>query len=75
MRRSPSARPRPPGVALALALPFACGGDESTAPEGCRDIEEARCEQAASSCPALGVSDAEACTRFYRDQCLRGLAS
>ncbi|MCU0682312.1 MAG: hypothetical protein MUF34_08675, partial [Polyangiaceae bacterium] len=76
MRSSPSARRPSPSAALTLAfsLLLACGGDEANAPEGCRTIEKARCAQAVA-CPALGVSDVEACQRFYRDQCLRGLST
>jgi hypothetical protein len=42
--------------------------------DGCRAIETARC-QAAKSCPAMSITDVDACERFYRDQCLHGLAS
>lgn len=48
-------------------------GVEPVAADGCRQIEEARCE-AAPRCPNLKVSDVDACKRFYRDQCLHGLA-
>ena len=37
----------------------------------CRDIEEARCT-GALSCGI--ITDVDACKRFYRDQCLHGLA-
>jgi hypothetical protein len=56
----------------AAVVGTACGTDP-VAVEGCRKIEYARCE-AAPSCPALGVTDVKACKRFYRDQCLHGLA-
>ncbi len=80
MRRPPRAPRRAPWLgalallcALPLASPFACG-TEAVSPDGCRTIENARCEQAASSCPDLGVRDVDSCQRFYRDQCLRGFA-
>lgn len=64
--------------ALALAcLPvFVVGagcGTDPVAVEGCRRIEEARCEVAVG-CPSFAVKDVAACKRFYRDQCLHGLA-
>ena len=37
----------------------------------CREIEYARCE---ASVPCGVVDDVEACQRFYRDQCLHGIA-
>jgi hypothetical protein len=68
-------------VALAAlpALP-ACGTD-AVGVDTCRQIEEARCQQA----PACGISleppyrtsgtDVAACVRFYDDECLHGLVS
>ena len=47
-----------------------CGTDAVGVDE-CRDIEEARCE-AAQFCGI--VDDVDQCKRFYRDQCLHGLA-
>lgn len=55
----------------AMAVPLGCGV-ESVAPDGCRQIEDARCE-AAPSCSNLKVKDVAACKRFYRDQCLHGM--
>ena len=49
-------------------------GTTPVALDGCRQIELARCQQAAA-CPGLGVGDEAACERFYRDQCLHGLAT
>ena len=49
-----------------------CGSDP-VAVEGCRKIEEARCE-ASVSCAPFTVKDVTACKRFYRDQCLHGMA-
>lgn len=37
----------------------------------CREIEYARCE---ASVPCGVIDDVEACKRFYRDQCLHGIA-
>ena len=48
-------------------------GTEPVAAEGCRKIEEIRCELA-PRCSNLKVTDVDACKRFYRDQCLHGLA-
>lgn len=47
-----------------------CGTDAKGV-DDCREIEQARCA-AAQNC---GVSDVPACQRFYRDQCLHGLAA
>lgn len=55
----------------AFALAAGCGSD-ATGVDECRDIEEARCE---AGKPCGLVEDVEACKRFYRDQCLHGLAS
>jgi hypothetical protein len=61
-------------VGLVLTLAGGCGKD-AVGIDTCRDIEYARCE-AAPSCPKLfRVSDVEQCKRFYRDQCLHGLAA
>ena len=43
-------------------------------PDGCRKIEDARCD-AVVSCSTYPNFDVAACKRFYRDQCLHGLAS
>ncbi len=48
-----------------------CGTDAVGVDE-CRDIESARCE-AGAFCGL--VEDVEQCKRFYRDQCLHGLAN
>lgn len=37
----------------------------------CREIESARCE---ASVPCGVIEDVEECKRFYRDQCLHGIA-
>jgi hypothetical protein len=59
---------------LALTAAGGCGKN-AVGVDTCRDIEYARCE-AAPSCPKLfDVSDVEQCKRFYRDQCLHGLAA
>lgn len=55
----------------AFALAAGCGSD-ATGVDECRDIENARCEAGE---PCGLVDDVDACKRFYRDQCLHGLAS
>jgi hypothetical protein len=56
--------------AFTLVSAAGCGTDAKGV-DDCRDIEEARCT-AAKSCGL--VDDVDACQRFYRDQCLHGLA-
>ncbi len=56
--------------AFTLASAAGCGTDAKGIDE-CREIEQARCS-AALSCGT--VSDVPECKRFYRDQCLHGLA-
>jgi hypothetical protein len=56
--------------AFTLVSASGCGTDAKGV-DDCRDIEEARCV-AAKSCALL--SDVDGCKRFYRDQCLHGLA-
>ncbi len=51
-------------------LSAGCGTDAKGIDE-CREIEQARCS-AAQRCGT--VSDVPECQRFYRDQCLHGLA-
>ncbi|MBI3201216.1 MAG: hypothetical protein HYZ29_06695 [Myxococcales bacterium] len=63
------------GAASALAAFFVvhasgCGTD-AVAVDECRDIENARCE-AGKFCGF--VDDVDECKRFYRDQCLHGMA-
>jgi hypothetical protein len=56
----------------AFVLVSASGcGTNAKGVDDCRDIEDARCA-AAKSCDLL--SDVDGCKRFYRDQCLHGLA-
>lgn len=57
--------------AFTLVSAVGCG-PEPKGVEDCRAIEQARCE-AAKNCGI--VSDVVACQRFYRDQCLHGLAA
>ncbi len=64
-------------MAAAFAYSFWCSsaagcGTDAVGVDECRDIEEARCE-AAQFCDI--VDDVDACKRFYRDQCLHGLAN
>ena len=56
--------------AFSLVSATGCGTDAHGV-DDCRDIEEARCA-AAKNCGI--ISDVPACQRFYRDQCLHGLA-
>jgi hypothetical protein len=58
--------------AFTLVSAAGCGTDAKGV-DDCRDIEEARCA-AAKSCNLLGDVDVDGCKRFYRDQCLHGLA-
>ena len=44
-------------------------------PDGCRSIENARCEAAQHCAAAYPNLDVEACKRFYDDQCMHGLAA
>jgi hypothetical protein len=71
-------------LALALALaPMAAAGCGSSANGvgACKQIEEARCNRAASHCPDIQLtppyyasgSAADACIRFYDTACLNGL--
>ena len=56
--------------AFTLVSAGGCGTDAKGV-DDCRDIEQARCA-AAKNCGT--VSDVDECQRFYRDQCLHGLA-
>ena len=56
--------------AFTLVSATGCGTDAKGV-DDCRDIEQARCA-AAKNCGI--VEDVEECQRFYRDQCLHGLA-
>lgn len=56
--------------AFTLVSASGCGTD-AVGVDDCRDIEQARCA-AAKNCGL--VEDVDACQRFYRDQCLHGLA-
>jgi len=69
------------GLSLAmLAIVSGCGTD-AVGVDACRQVEEARCQQA----PSCGISleppysnagtDVDACIRFYDTACLHGLAS
>ena len=64
-----------------IVLPLLVGatwlGGCSTEPinvEGCRSIENARCESA-GYCPNFPNFDVDGCKRFYHDQCLHGLSA
>ena len=56
--------------ALTLVSAGGCGTDAKGV-DDCRDIEEARCAATKSCDPTI---DVDGCKRFYRDQCLHGLA-
>ncbi|MEP7052736.1 MAG: hypothetical protein ABJB12_20375 [Pseudomonadota bacterium] len=59
-------------AACAFTLLSAGGcGTDAKGVDDCRDIEQARCA-AAKNCGL--VADVGECQRFYRDQCLHGLA-
>lgn len=57
-------------AAFLLVHASGCGTD-AVAVDECRDIESARCE-AGKYCGF--VDDVDECKRFYRDQCLHGMA-
>lgn len=62
-------------TAGALLVPTGGCGTDAVGVDTCRDIEYARCE-AAAKCPDLfDIPDVDDCKRFYRDQCLHGLAA
>lgn len=75
-KAGPMVRPLASGLfsaALAVFVVQATGcGTDAVGIDECRDIEEARCE-AGQYCGL--VEDVDACKRFYRDQCLHGMAS
>jgi hypothetical protein len=56
--------------AFTLVSSSGCGTN-AVGVDQCRDIEEARCT-GALSCGI--ITDVDTCKRFYRDQCLHGLA-
>lgn len=59
------------------ALALGCGTD-AKGTDTCREIEEERCRQA-PACPSQfrvrSEEDVKSCVRFYRDQCLHGMAA
>lgn len=60
---------------FAFVLVHASGcGTDAVGIDDCRDIEEARCE-AGQYCGLVAKDEVDACKRFYRDQCLHGLAT
>lgn len=60
-------------AALPLGLVALSCGTDAVAVDACRQIETARCKLA----PACGMPsfDVAGCTRFYRDECLVGIAN
>jgi hypothetical protein len=88
MFRTPLARVAPFAALLAIgaaiaAVVVACGTD-AVGVDACRQIEEARCNQA-PNCSAISLAeplhpggsaaDVSACIRFYDDACQHGLAN
>jgi hypothetical protein len=61
-------------VGLSVALGAACGSDP-VGVDDCRKIENARCDAASHCGDRLKVTDVDECQRFYRNQCLHGLAT
>ncbi len=66
-------------VAVATAVAPGCGND-AVGVEACRQIEDARCNRAVEcsiplAAPPHRGDDVAACVKFYRDECLHGLAS
>lgn len=68
-------------LSFAFGVSLACSSD-AVGIDGCRKIEEARCNRAAECGVDLGVpvhndrsvdGDKQACIRFYRDACLHGM--
>jgi hypothetical protein len=68
-------------VRAAIMLAAAACGTDAVGVQACRQVEEARCQEA----PGCGVAleppyhtsgtDTSECIRFYNDQCLHGVAS
>ncbi len=61
-------------VPLLAVLGPSCSTD-AVGVEDCRKIEEARCAAAATCQGLFGKLNVTDCERFYRDQCLHGLAA
>lgn len=59
-------------IVITGLLLLACN-TKAVAVQECRDIEEARCE-ASVPCGVVEEEDVDECKRFYRDQCLHGIA-
>lgn len=57
---------------LGLMLGLGCS-TEAVAIKECREIEELRCE-ASVSCGIVAEDEVEGCKRFYKEQCLHGIA-
>jgi hypothetical protein len=89
MLRAALARIAPFAALLAIgsgvgAIVVACGTD-AVGVDACRQVEEARCNQAPNCASEISLSeplhpggaagDVAACIRFYDDACLHGLAT
>jgi hypothetical protein len=59
---------------LSVALGAGCGPD-AVGVDDCRKIENARCEAASHCGDRFTITDVDECQRFYRNQCLHGLAT
>jgi hypothetical protein len=59
-----------PWFALACLYPLLGCGTDAQGVSGCRALEDARCEAAAS----CGYPNVDECRRYQRDQCLHGVA-
>jgi hypothetical protein len=59
---------------LVGALSSGCGSDAAGV-DDCRKIEYARCDAASHCGDRFAITDVDECKRFYRNQCLHGLAS
>ncbi len=61
-------------VGVSVALGPGCGPDAAGV-DDCRKIEDARCEAASHCGDRFSITDVDECKRFYRNQCLHGLAT
>jgi hypothetical protein len=59
-------------AALPIGIAVMSCGTDAVAVDACRQIETARCNAAPACSPGFDVTG---CTRFYRDECLVGLAN
>ena len=72
------------GTTAAVVIAVGACGTDAIGIDTCRQVEEARCRQAAH-CPGIDLSqpvhrnspitDVDSCIRYYHDACLHGLAA